>query len=800
VPDDAEQLARLKAALADRYRVERELGGGGMARVYLAQDLKHDRLVALKVLRPKLAAALGPERFLREVQITARLNHPHILPLLNSGEAHGFLYYVMPYVEGESLRDRLGREKQLPLDDALQIAREVADALSYAHSHDVVHRDIKPENILLESGHAVVADFGIARAITAAGGEQLTSTGIAVGTPTYMSPEQGAGEPHLDGRCDLYSLGCVLYEMLAGAPPFAGPTAQAIQARRMTDPVPSLRTVRETVPAHIEEAVMKALAKVPADRFATAEEFGEVLATPAVRLQEEGSAARQPASRRAPLRRSWLAAGAVTVIVGTGVTILFLRSRNHVPVPAQNSVAVLYFDNLSPDTADAYLADGLTDEIIARLGSIERLQVKSRTAVARYRGSSLDPGQLGKALSVAYLINGTVRRSPARLRVSVELLRASNGNRLWGQQYDRNSEDLLAIEGDIAIAVATALGGEMLSAERSKLAAGPTRDASSYDHFVKGNYYLAQRTNRGNRRAIEEYGAALRSDPGLTSALARIGYAYALQASAEPPGEPSESLFASGFAAAESALRRDPSQSDAWMAKGYLLALHEPNARGATDAFEHAVALDPRNAEAYHIFGLILGGLGQDSSEVVALGRALELDPERANTLTTLGSLWCDRSHYVEGLRWLDSALAVDPGYLAAYVFRARCNILHGQTSQARKDLEIAERLDAAHGAGSIELAVVEAREGDSLSAKHRIEHILQEEADSLPLSYDDAFVLAWALVAVDEPERAIHLLERLPRGWRLSGRLRSPVLDPLRNNPRFQRLVEESKRPSSPP
>ncbi|MDH5548986.1 MAG: serine/threonine protein kinase, partial [Gemmatimonadota bacterium] len=230
--------SRLSTALADRYTMEREIGSGGMATVYLAEDLRHDRPVALKVLKPELAAALGPDRFLREIKTTAQLRHPHILPLLDSGDADGTLFYVMPYVEGESLRDRLNREKQLPVEDALRIAREVADALSYAHSHDVLHRDIKPENILLESGHAVVADFGIARALTAAGGEKLTQTGIAVGTPAYMSPEQSAGEPAIDGRSDLYALGCVLYEMLAGEPPFTGPTAQAIIAKRLAEPPP----------------------------------------------------------------------------------------------------------------------------------------------------------------------------------------------------------------------------------------------------------------------------------------------------------------------------------------------------------------------------------------------------------------------------------------------------------------------------------------------------------------------------------------------------------------------------------
>ena len=276
---------RLKTALADRYAIEHELGAGGMATVYLAEDLKHHRKVAVKVLRPELAAALGPDRFLREIEIAAGLQHPHILPLHDSGESGGFLYYVMPYVEGESLRDHLTREKQLPLEDALQIARNVAAALSYAHSHDVLHRDIKPENILLSGGEAVVADFGIARAISAAGGEKLTETGVSIGTPAYMSPEQAAGTQDLDGRSDLYSLACVLYEMLAGEPPHTGPTAQAIMAKRFTEPAPTLRDVRETIPEGIDRAVRRALAKVPADRHATAAEFAEALGAPSA-LQE----------------------------------------------------------------------------------------------------------------------------------------------------------------------------------------------------------------------------------------------------------------------------------------------------------------------------------------------------------------------------------------------------------------------------------------------------------------------------------------------------------------------------------
>src|SRR5881296_2893863 len=272
----ADLLERVRASLAGRYTIERELGRGGMATVYLARDLKHDRPVALKLLRPELAASVGAERFLREIQVTAHLTHPNILPLLDSGRADEFLYYVTPYVEGESLRSRLNRQKQLPVDEALRLSSEVAGALDYAHRHQIVHRDIKPENILLEEGQAVVADFGIARALHAAEGGNLTETGVTLGTATYMSPEQATGD-QLDGRSDIYSLGCVLYEMLAGEPPYTGPTAQAIIAKRFSEPIPHIRTLRDTVPETIERAVSKALAKTPTDRYSSAAEFTRAL-------------------------------------------------------------------------------------------------------------------------------------------------------------------------------------------------------------------------------------------------------------------------------------------------------------------------------------------------------------------------------------------------------------------------------------------------------------------------------------------------------------------------------------------
>ena len=783
----ANLLARLRAALSDRYTIERELGRGGMATVYLARDLKHDRLVALKVLRPELAASLGADRFLREIQVTAHLTHPNILPLLDSGRADEFLYYVTPYVEGESLRSRLERERQLPVDEAVRLAAAVAGALDYAHRHQIIHRDIKPENILLEDGQAVVADFGIARALHAAESAKLTETGVAVGTVAYMSPEQATGE-EFDGRSDIYSLGCVLYEMLAGEPPFTGPTAQVVTARRLAGSVPSLHAVRDSVPRQIEQAIGKALAKLPADRFATAAEFADAL-TP-------GGPAPRPTAFRLSWRRAGGVAAAFLAIFGA---VLVSRSKTHgAREPASNGVAVLYFDNLSRDTADAYLADGLTEELISRLGQVARLTVKSRNAVRRFRGRLADdPSAVGRALGVVHLVSGSVRHAGARLRVTVELVNAATGDRMWGQQYDRAEADLLGIQEDIAVTIATAIGGRLLPAERSSLTQRPTRDPGAYDHFVKGNYFLGQRTAPAVGRAIDEYRAALQLDPSFTEALARVAYSYALflDWGWRYPNASPESLLARGFAAADSALRQDSTSSDAWMARAYVLAMSGTRTTApAIAAFERAIALDPRNAEAYHQYGWVLMGLERDSASAEANLRALELDPARFATMLNLAALRTVQRRYNEGLRWMDSALSGEPGLAYLYAWRALSRLTVGRASEARRDAELAIRLGSL-AYGEAALAAVEAHEGDVVSARRRVNSVLREGVDSLRPHSREALFIGLALVALNERERAIQLFERVrPRDWQLAYRLRYAGLDPIRADPRFQRLVEEAR------
>jgi serine/threonine-protein kinase len=416
-----EVLERLQSALVGRYTIERELGRGGMATVYLALDFKHDRLVALKVLHPELARALGPDRFVREIRFAAQLNHPHILPLHDSGEADGFLYYIMPYVEGESLRAHLESQKQLPVDDALAITQQVADALTYAHGHGVVHRDIKPENILLAGGHALLADFGIARAIGAAAGDKLTETGLAIGTPAYMSPEQSSGDRSLDGRADIYALGCVLYEMLAGAPPFTGPTAQSILARHAVDPVPSLHTVRQEVPIAVERAIGKALAKAPADRFATAAEFALALtaaapATAALPIEE---------SRRAGRPRWWVRAVIAALLIGSiaGAISILSRSRGSQPLDV-NLIAIAPFDVLEPKLT--LWREGLVDVLSRSLDGAGALRtVAPSLVIRRWSGRADRPsaGEVARRTGAGLAVFGSlVGAGPDSVRVTATLL------------------------------------------------------------------------------------------------------------------------------------------------------------------------------------------------------------------------------------------------------------------------------------------------------------------------------------------------------------------------------------------
>ncbi len=523
----------LRNALAARYTIERELGQGGMATVYLAHDVKHDRKVAVKVLRPELAAVLGAERFVAEIKTTASLQHPHILPLFDSGQADGFLYYVMPYVEGETLRDKLNRETQLGIDEAVRITTEVADALDYAHRHGVIHRDIKPENVLLHDGRPMVADFGIALAVSAAAGRRMTETGLSLGTPHYMSPEQATAEKELTGRSDVYSLASVLYEMLTGNPPYTGAAAQQIIMKIMTEEPAPVTRQRKAVPPNVAAAVEKALEKLPADRFETAKAFADALIHPAFALPGARQSAQQGAY--AAWRRYAGAIIGALALVAVVTTILAVRSRREVvasdtSTPVKKaSVAVLPFVALSSGPDDGYFADGLSEEILNSLAALPDLLVTARTSSFYFKGKDVPIEEIAKTLGVAHVVEGSVRRAGEKIRVTAQLIRAQDGFHLWSETYDERLEDVFQIQTDVAERIAGALSIYLDNKAREALAASGTRNVEAFKAFLRGRalYNQAHEAGVSLWDGNEEFERAMALDPKYVAPAIAHHDAYA---------------------------------------------------------------------------------------------------------------------------------------------------------------------------------------------------------------------------------------------------------------------------------
>jgi serine/threonine-protein kinase len=681
-----ETLERLQAALADRYRVDRELGAGGMATVFLAQDLKHDREVAIKVLHPDLSESMGAERFDREIRVAAKLQHPHILSLYDSGSASGLLYYVMPFVMGESLRDRLNREKILPLEDSIQITLEVADALGYAHAMGIIHRDIKPENIMLSGGHALVADFGIARAMSSVDGAKLTQAGVAIGTPMYMSPEQAVGD-EVGPTADLYSLGCVLYEMLAGTPPFTGPTARAIMARHAMDPVPGLQVLRETVPDEVEDAVFAALNKQPADRPQTAAQFCEMLGTSlggtaSRRAGARLSSARVTASRRAPTRavptieeipfwrrRAVLAAGVAVLVVGGGIAAWRLRAgAGGRPVEVggldRHNIAVLYFDDQSPKHDLGYVADGLTEGLISALGSVQGLSVVSKGGVAPYRGGTVARDSIARALKVGTLVTGSVEPQTDSIQVTVRILDDA-GTELDRATFRRPARDLISLSDSLsqeaALLIRRRIGAEV---QLSRTRAG-TQNTDAWAMFQRA----LQSQNRGDSLYgvgdaagfAREYtiadslaGVAESLDPKWTDPIVLRGVLdyWRSRRATDDPGLANRSIDA-GLAHAQRALALDKDDPDALELRGdlnywrWLYPLEPDSAKrkklitGAQADLERATQLNPSQASAYAMLSHLYANLPDKTyvDVILAASKALEKDAYLSNADVILNRL-----------------------------------------------------------------------------------------------------------------------------------------------------------------
>jgi eukaryotic-like serine/threonine-protein kinase len=689
-----EPIDRLRSALGDRYVVERQAGEGGMATVFLARDIKHERAVAIKVLRPELSASLGGDRFLREIRVAATLQHPNILGLYDSGETEGLLYYVMPFIEGESLRHRLDREQQLPLHDALRVTREAAEALQYAHERGIVHRDIKPENILLQGGHALVADFGIARAVTEAGGEKLTQTGMAIGTPYYMSPEQSLGSDRVDARSDVYSLGCVLYELLIGQPPFMGPNAMAIMARHSMEKVPSLQVVRAAVPDEVEDIVLHALEKTPADRFQSMQEMVQALSEAEADVTMQRTAARRAAtaSRRVPTQATvvtpaalppkpsrklaWIGGGVAALLIaaGAGWTI-WRQNASKTAAVAQagfegldpHRIAVLYFQDLGGKDSLGFLSDGLTEALIGELGEVPGLSVISRNGVALYRGDRVPRDSIARALKVGTLVVGSVEKDGDRARVTVRLVDGASGAEFERESFEQPEGNYLALRDSLTREVATflrrRLGTEVRLRDQRQGAHSPEAWAlvqrAEQAQKEADSLVVIGDTSGGVPRAFDRADTLLAQSQALDPTwvdpvVLRGSVAYRRSRLEREDPLKAAPLIARGMSFADQALKAEPQNPDALELRGnlqywrWLLGLSPDKddqkklLQAAQNDLEAATRINPSQAGAWgslsHLYYNSQTGTGTDVA--LAARRAYEEDAYLSNADVILTRLF----------------------------------------------------------------------------------------------------------------------------------------------------------------
>ena len=692
----SQSTAEFGATLGGAYRIERELGRGGMATVYLAEDVKHGRFVALKVLHPDLAANLGPERFRREIATVAKLQHPHILTVLDSGESSaGRLWFTMPFVEGETLRTRLRRDRQVPVEDAVRIGREVAQALDYAHRHGVIHRDIKPENILLTAdGQALVADFGIARALAGdTGGQEtgLTETGLALGTPQYMSPEQATGDRSIGPATDVYSIGAVLYEMLAGEPPFTGPTAQAIIARMMSGDAPSVRRDRPSVPESIDAAIRKAMEPVPADRFATAGDLAKALDVGARTTAGVASTgvAPPPARVRRPFPVSLLML-LFGVLLGGG-TLFAWRHRtgqtgDGTGVP---TVAVLPFDNVG-DSTDAYFADGITDEIRGKLSTLRGMEVIASASSSQYKHSTKPQETIARELGAQYLLVGRVRweKRPggtSRVRVDPELVHVADGHapqEAWQQNFDADLSDVFQVQTDIATKVAEQLRVTLAGGEQRALAARPTENLAAYDAYLRGDALGNRGANPvAQREASAAFREAVRLDPSFTAAWTRLAGTYSLRYA---NGVPDPVIADSDRLATErvAALAPGSALAHATMASYAILVLRNPRQAYSEDS--SALALGPGDARTIRQIGGAEFSLGRYEAGVAHYEAAAKLDPRAAGMFQILGTALLFERRYDAARQALERGRVLAPANTSIVEHLVMLRLAQGDLAGAR--------------------------------------------------------------------------------------------------------------------
>ena len=722
------------------------------------------------MLLPELALSVRTERFLREIQIAAKLTHPHILPLHDSGEAGGFLYYVMPYVKGESLRARLDRERQLPVEEALRITRDVAAALSHAHERGVVHRDIKPENILLEEGgEAIVTDFGIARALTVAGGQTVTETGVAVGTPAYMSPEQATGAAVLDARSDQYSVGCVVYEMLAGHPPFPGETAQEVLARHTLDPVPSLKAARPDVPVAVERAVRKALAKTPQDRFPSMVAFWEAL---------------NERSERSRRRAYAYAIATAAILLGA------LAWRYVHRAPADQSVAVLPFVNMSGDTSSEYFSDGMTEDLIDALTQVSGLRVPARTSSFAFKGKSVVIGEIARQLNVTHVVEGSVRRSGNALRVTAQLIDVTDGYHLWSQRYDRTltgARDIFAMQDSITRAIVGALRVRLRAGDTTSLVSRSTDDPDAYDLYLRGRYLLARRSRSDDEKAIENFSRAIARDPTYARAYSGLADAY-LVAGNVSFVDP-DVAFPRAKAAAVRALTLDSSLAEAYASLARVYTNYEWDVGEAERLYRRAIALNPAYAEAHSWFAnWLLGPAGRFDDAIREARKAVELDPLAPYTHNNLGVVLMWARRYDQAIAELREAIELVPDWEGPRRYLAEAYLGKGMYQEALAQLQMIRRRINPSGGRDL------ARIGTVLALMGRRSEAAQILGQVRAVRGARGDVYAALYLALGEKDSALVLLEHAydVRPAQLRYIKVDAALDPLRGEPRFQALLRK--------
>jgi serine/threonine-protein kinase len=760
----------LQAALGERYELGAEVGRGASALVYRALDRRFGRPVAIKMLRPELGATLSAERFLLEIETAARLQHPHILPIYDAGEQGALLYFVMPLVDGESLRDRLAREGAMSWDDALRLVEQVSSALAYAHGQGVLHRDVKPENILLYQGHAMVADFGIAKVVASAE-STITMPGSGVGTPVYMSPEQAFGDSDIDGRADQYSLACVLFEMLEGRPPFTGETLMAILAQKSGGATRPLQQARDRVPRHVDEALQRAMSHEPAARYDTMREFTRALSALSPR---SAPSAASPAA----------APGASPPAQGARDSAREAAQEPRRIAPA--SIAVLPFANIGADRDDEFLSDGLTEELIHALAGIHGLRVVGRTSAFAFKGRSVDAREAGAALGVSTVLDGSVRRSGTRLRLVAHLIDVETGFELWSERFDCSFTDVFDMQDDITRAIVGRLRVQLLG-NAGRFVGAPTQRMDAYQAYLRGRFEWNQRTAQGLQRARGYLEEAVALDPLFAlahTALADCFVTLAVYGVLAP-----DDAMQAAQTSASTALALQPGMAEALTAQASVRALHHHDWDGAEALFRSAVIAAPSYPTTHHwraMHAMVPRGLLEDAG--VSLARALALDPLSPAVETSLGLLHHYRRDHGAAVAAFDALLVRHPQFTLALQFRGVALAAMGRSSEAIASLEELVARSQGHPEIVAALGVAYGQSGDVDRARAGLARLDQAAG----ARYISPVLAAQLLASVGALDEALDRLEAAMavRAVDLPLITVRPVFDAMRSHPRFERLV----------